>query len=155
MTKYINPITRSGGVEQIIVPVRQSTVQVDDAPFDDNQYVRMNGEWVPVDFPKIIPDTMAPAPPTNLSFTSSPTASGTEVDYDLLWADPTTNVDGTPLTDFGYYVVRWHYTSGPWAMFISNSRSAFLPGLVLNAPIEWQVMARDISGNDSTWGVVI
>jgi hypothetical protein len=49
MTNYLNPSTRSGGAEQIIVPERTGTAAVDEAPFDDVQYARVNGEWLAVD----------------------------------------------------------------------------------------------------------
>lgn len=52
MTNYINPSTRNGGVEQIVVPERTPAVEVEEAPFDDVQYVRMNGQWVPITFPE-------------------------------------------------------------------------------------------------------
>lgn len=48
MTKYINPSTRNGGVEQIMVPERGGIDSVEDAPFDDTQNVRVNGEWAAV-----------------------------------------------------------------------------------------------------------
>ena len=51
MTQYVNPLTRNGGVEQIVVPERAPSPPVDEAPFDDNQYVRVNGVWVPITFP--------------------------------------------------------------------------------------------------------
>jgi hypothetical protein len=154
MTNYVNPSTRIGGVEQIIVASRQTVVRVDDAPFDDIQYVRVNGEWVPVDFPVIVRDTLAPSSPTSLSSTS--TINGSRIDYELAWVAPTTNTDATPLTDFGYYVVRWRYVGyggglGAWASFVSNDPAALLPDLAQGIGIEWEVLARDISGNDSAW----
>ena len=155
MTSYVNPSTRLGGVQQIVVPERPTTLHDEDAPFDGTQYVRMNGEWVPIDFPEIVPDTLAPSPPSNLSAVAIPSGE-TEVDYELTWVAPTTNVNATPLTDFGYYVVRWRYEgTGPWASFVSGDPTALLPGLVLDAPIEWEVLARDTSGNDSWWGTEI
>jgi len=48
MTNYLNPSTRNGGAQQIVVPDRPQVVEVDEAPFDDTPYVRMNGEWVPL-----------------------------------------------------------------------------------------------------------
>jgi hypothetical protein len=47
MTSYINPTTHHGGADQIVVPNRVPDSTVDEAPFDDAQYVRVNGEWVP------------------------------------------------------------------------------------------------------------
>ena len=59
MTQYVNPLTRNGGVEQIVVPERVPSPPVDEAPFDDNQYVRVNGVWVPIVFPD--PPVIEPA----------------------------------------------------------------------------------------------
>lgn len=56
MTNYVNPSTRIGGVEQIVVPEREPT-RMDDAPIDDIPYVRLNGEWVPLE------DVLPPATP--------------------------------------------------------------------------------------------
>jgi hypothetical protein len=152
MTNYVNPSTRSGGVEQIVVPERSVIGMVDEAPFDDQQHVRVNGEWVPYDAPPIVPDTLAPSPPTSLSGSGTIVSGGTSADYELTWVAPTTNTDASPLTDFAYYVVHWRYAgTGPWATFVTNDTSAALPGLVLATNIEWEVLARDTSGNDSTW----
>ena len=160
MTRYVNPSTRLGGVEQIVVPRMATTVpeaeEFADAPFDDTQYVRMNGQWVPIDFPEIVPDTLAPYPPTNLHSVGTLNAAETATDYELTWDAPTTNADLTPLTDLAYYVVRWRYTGYTvWASFVSGEPAALLPGIVLDATIEWQVLARDISGNDSTWSLEV
>ena len=152
MTTFLNPSTRHGGVKQIVVPERAVAIPVEDAPYDDSQYVRVNGEWVPYDAPPIVPDTLAPAPPTILSSIGTIATGGNAVDYALTWVAPTTNADATPLTDFAYYVVRWRYgTTGAWATFVSGDPTALLPGLVLATNIEWAVLARDTSGNDSTW----
>ena len=61
MTQYVNPLTRNGGVEQIVVPERAPSPPVDEAPFDDNQYVRVNGVWVPIGFrgPPVIEPALA------------------------------------------------------------------------------------------------
>lgn len=152
MTTYLNPSTRSGGVEQIVVPERAMAVPVDDAPFDDEQYVRVNGEWVPVTTPPIIPDTLAPDPPTALVASGTMSAKGDAVDYNLSWNAPTTNTDATALTDLAYYVVRWRYgTTGAWTTFVSDDTSTIVRGLKPATDFQWNVLARDISGNDSTW----
>jgi hypothetical protein len=154
MTNYLNPSTYSGGTQQIVVAERPVSSSVDEAPFDDEQYVRINGEWVPVDTPEIVPDTLAPSPPTGLAGSGTISSGGGTVNYSLTWVAPTTNVDATPLTDLAYYVVRWRYAgSGPYATFVSNDTAAALPGLVMALDIEWAVLARDISGNDSSWAV--
>ena len=55
MSTYVNASTRLGGVDQIVVPERETTVDpVEEAPFDGIQYVRMNGEWVPIEFPEVL-----------------------------------------------------------------------------------------------------
>lgn len=152
MTTYLNPSTRSGGIEQIVVPERQSAVPVDDAPFDDEQYVRVNGEWVPAVAPPIIPDTLAPKPPSGLAAAGTMAGNGSSVDYELSWNAPTLNVDDSPLTDFAYYVVRWRYVgAGAYQAFTTKETTFQLPGLVPGKNIEWSVLARDFSGNDSTW----
>ena len=152
MTSYLNPSTRSGGVEQIVVPERQTVVPVDDAPFDDEQYVRVNGEWVPYQAPPIIPDTLSPKPPTNLGAAGTMAANGTRVDYELEWDAPTQNTDNSPLDDFAYYVVRWRYASGGvYQMFTTKETTFLLPSLRPATDVEWSVLARDYSGNDSTW----
>lgn len=152
MTKYLNPTTRNGGVEHIVVPPTPSTTLVDEAPYDDEQYVRINGEWVPVDTPEIVPDTMPPAAPTGLNSSGTVNANGSSVSYELNWTGPSTNMDGSPLTDFSYYVVRWHYAGGgPWFSFVSNEPSSVISGVELARDVEWEVLARDISGNDSAW----
>ena len=151
-TNYLNPSTRFGGVNHIVVSERTSEPVVDEAPYDDTQYVRVNGEWVPVDTPEIVPDTMAPAPPTDLIASGVLVVGGTAVDYSLSWTPPTTNEDGSELTDFAYYVVRWRYTGpGPWTTFVSEDPYCMLPGLVPGIIVDWEVLARDYSGNDSAW----
>lgn len=47
MTTYVNPTTHHGGADQIVVPDRVTGITVDEAPFDDVQYVRVNGDWAP------------------------------------------------------------------------------------------------------------
>lgn len=152
MTNYLNPSTRSGGVQQIVVPERATAVPVDDAPFDDEQYVRINGEWVPYDAPPIIPDTLAPKPPTALDGSGLMAGNGTSVDYTLEWDAPTQNTDNSPLADFAYYVLRWRYAGlASWVSLTTNETSYLLPNLLPGTDIEWEVLARDTSGNDSTW----
>ena len=152
MTNYLNPSTRHGGVDQIVVPERAVVVEVDEAPFNDTEYVRVNGEWRQVTEAGLVPDTLAPSPPTSLSSSGTIASGGNAVNYALTWVAPTTNVDTTPLTDLAYYVVRWRYTgTGPWTSFVSNDPTALLPGLVMAVDVEWAVLARDLSGNDSTW----
>ena len=152
MTSYLNPSTRSGGVEQIVVPERQTVVPVDDAPFDDEQYVRVNGEWVPYEAPPIIPDTLAPKPPTGLDGTGTMAGDGSSVTYLLEWDAPTQNTDNSPLTDFAYYVLRWRYAGlTSWSTLTTNDTEYLLPNLVPAINIEWEVLARDTSGNDSAW----
>lgn len=51
MTNYINPHTRNGGSKQLVIPRREHGGDLLEAPFDDTQYVRENGEWVPITFP--------------------------------------------------------------------------------------------------------
>lgn len=152
MTSYLNPSTRNGGTKRIVVPDRVAAIEVEEAPFDDTQYVRVNGEWVAVDTPEIEPDLIPPKAPTGLDATGAPDASGSKVDYSLTWEAPTQNADDTPLTDFAYYVVRWRYAgSGPWQAFVAEEDSALLPGLTPSMDFEWSVLARDYSGNDSPW----
>lgn len=152
MTKYLNATTRNGGVDQIVVADRPSAAEVEEAPFDDAQYVRLNGEWVPATTPEIVPDTLAPSSPTGLSAVGSLAGADLGVDYTLSWVPPTTNADGSTLTDLAYYVVRWRYAgTEAYASFVSNDAAALLPGLAPGTNIEWDVLARDISGNDSPW----
>lgn len=52
MTKYLNPTTRSGGATQIIVGDSSITTSkvstgMEDAPYDDVLYGRLNGGWEP------------------------------------------------------------------------------------------------------------
>lgn len=152
MTTYLNPSTRNGGTEQIVVADQPTAVEVEEAPYDDTEYVRINGEWQQVTEAGMVPDTLAPSPPTGLSTTGTIVTGGGAVDYELTWVAPTTNVDATPLVDLAYYVVRWRYgTTGAWASFVSNDTSAIIHGLTPAVDFEWEVLARDTSGNDSTW----
>lgn len=152
MTTYLNPSTHSGGSKQIVVPERQVVAEVDEAPFDDTEYVRINGEWRQVTEAGMVPDTLAPNPPTNLAAFGSVNAAIPSVDYELTWDAPLTNTDSSALTDLAYYVVRWRYEgTGPWTSFVSNDESFLLPGLTPGMNVEWAVLARDTSGNDSTW----
>ena len=152
MTQYVNPSTRVGGTTRVVVPERENTAVVDEAPFDDEQYVRINGEWVPVDVPVPEPDTIAPGPPTGLASSGSYVAATGAVDYELTWDAPTVNEDASPLTDLAYYVVRWRYSGGSaWTSFVSNDEAFQLNGLTPGEDVEWEVLARDTSGNDSTW----
>ena len=50
MTEYLNASTRNGGVKQVVVPERTNISEVEEAPFDDQQYARVNGEWQPLFF---------------------------------------------------------------------------------------------------------
>jgi hypothetical protein len=152
MTNYVNPVTRIGGVDQVVVADRVTTIPVDEAPFDDEQYVRVNGEWVSVTVPPPVPDTLAPDPPTSLSSTPSIASNGGSVDYTLTWVAPTTNTDTTALTDLAYYVVRWRYAGdSTWTELVANGTSTFIRGLRLGTNVDWNVLARDESGNDSVW----
>ena len=157
MTSYVNPSTHIGGVDQIVVPDRAAPSGVDEAPYDDEQYVRVNGEWVPVDTPEIVPDTMAPKPPTALTSSGTMIIGGGAVDYTLSWTPPTQNADGSPLTDFAYYVVRWRYgSSGAYFSFVSNDPATVLHGLKPATNIEWGVLQEIYTPEAKEWhpGVV-
>lgn len=53
MTDYVNPSTRLNGAKQIIVPRQGSSGEMQEAPFDNDKYVRQNGMWVAEsDFPE-------------------------------------------------------------------------------------------------------
>ncbi len=45
--RYVNPVTRIGGVDQVVVADQAPAPEVEEAPFDNGQYTRVNGEWAP------------------------------------------------------------------------------------------------------------
>jgi hypothetical protein len=151
VTNYLNPTTRSGGTQHVVVAPRPPAVEVTEAPFDDTEYVRINGGWKQVSEAGLEPDTMAPSPPTGLDTIGTIVTGGGAVDYELSWVAPTTNVDTSPLVDLAYYVLRWRYGAGAWVTSVSNDTSAVIRGLKPAFDFEWQVLARDYSGNDSAW----
>ena len=61
MTQYINPSTRHDGANQIIVPERFTSAGMHEAPFDGQQHVRKDGEWVPITFSGVDPENLAGA----------------------------------------------------------------------------------------------
>lgn len=47
MTNYLNGSTRSGGSDVVVVPKSSGPPGIPEAPFDDENYLRQNGLWVP------------------------------------------------------------------------------------------------------------
>lgn len=111
MTQYVNPLTRNGGVEQIVVPERAPSPPVDEAPFDDKQYVRVNGVWVPIVFP-------APPDPTpaDIMFVSNGTTF------------TTTSTSGVAMGSSGAQGVFEAPPSGELILWVSGQAKASVDG---------------------------
>jgi hypothetical protein len=107
-------------------------------------------EWSPLFSFTTVGDTLAPAPPTSLSWTVVGTAfAGT-------WTAPTTNSDGSALKDFKDYQVTLTansisvvvYTTEPrYDLSFEQNKNFFGTA---QATVQISVKARDISGNLST-----
>jgi hypothetical protein len=78
-------------------------------------------------------------------------ASAGEVD--LSWQAPTTNEDGTPLTDLAGFTVYYYDTSGGWASPIGNQDVGNVTAATMTVPsqgnVYFIVTAYDTSGNES------
>lgn len=82
-----------------------------------------------------------------LLFITPPAIAGQAV---LTWDPPTTNMDGTPLTDLGGYKAYWGTTSGNYGSVISvgNVLTYTTTGLP-DGTYYFAVTAYDIAGNES------
>src|SRR3990172_9960687 len=79
---------------------------------------------------------------------TNPVYSGQSV---LTWTPPTTNADGTPLTDLSGYKVYYGTASGNYSTFIdaANVTSYTVPNLTNNATYYFATTAYDTSANES------
>ena len=69
----------------------------------------------------------------------------------LSWNAPTTNMDGTPLTDLAGYKVYYGQTSGSYSTIIDvgNQTDHTLTGLTVEQPYYFAIKAYDSSGSES------
>lgn len=74
-------------------------------------------------------------------------------EVDLSWTAPTTNEDGTPLTDLAGYSVYYYDTAGGWANPIGNVDVGNVTASTMTVPsqgiVYFVVTAYDTSGNVS------
>ena len=73
------------------------------------------------------------------------------VDFTLAWDAPTTNTDGTPLTDLAGYKVYYGTASGVYGspITVGNVLTHTVTGLLGDRLYFFAVTARDTSGNES------
>ena len=133
MTQYVNPITRNGGVEQIVVPERVGSTGIDEAPFDDQQYCRVNGVWVPIDFPD------PPAPVVNPAFVRFSGNGSTAT---------TTSTSGVALGAAGAQGTFVAPASGVVLLMVSGQIKASVAGTA--ATLSYEVKAGATIGSGTT-----
>lgn len=81
MTQYLNPSTRNGGTDKIVIPDRALPGGEDEPPFDGKQYARVDGEWVEVVVPETPPpSTVGLVAEATITTSSTPTSSTSAVD---------------------------------------------------------------------------
>ena len=75
----------------------------------------------------------------------------------LAWNAPTTNTDGTPLTDLaGYHLYYWQDSTGvPQSVDVGNTTNYTLTGLVAGATYTLAVAAYNTAGNQSSYSSTI
>lgn len=101
-------------------------------------------------------DLTVPSAPTGLVLSSEAyiNASGDTVAFiEAAWTAPTTNTDGSALTDLSHYLVQYRWTGRAFSFgSVRTADTAItIPGLAVNLPYEVQVAAVDTSGNQSAW----
>lgn len=102
-----------------------------------------------------VDDGKAPAVPTGMTATSNIYLNGTRMRavVTLDWTDVTTNYDGTTMSDFSAYTVRWRYASDASTLWrsvrITTDSLGYFENLDTNAAIKWQVEAHDKFGRSS------
>lgn len=108
---------------------------------------------LPVTTPTIVPDTIAPAAPSSLTGTTTAYLDGSNprARVVLSWTAPTTNTDGSALTDLrGYNVFIRRAAGDAWEFAGSvTGTSATLSGLTPGQSYRYSVRAVDASGNQS------
>jgi hypothetical protein len=114
MTSYVNPVVHHGGADQIVVPDRVTGITVDEAPFDDVQYVRVNGDWAPAGAGiwahSVNHTSLGSASTGNILIGNwAPIASGGNI---------SPGADGTTINVAGYYEVE------AWGRIQSTSNAA-------------------------------
>lgn len=99
-------------------------------------------------------DTIAPSNPTSLTGTTDGYVEGIDprASVSLTWTAPTTNSNGSALTDLAYYEVQKRTGAGASWEFVGNAytNSLKVGSLPVNTSLRFQVFAIDQSGNRST-----
>ncbi len=87
------------------------------------------------------------------------TGSGTGTSYgsaSLSWTAPTTNIDGTPLSDLAGYKVYYGTTPGVYTSIIVGNRTTHqVDGLTKGQTYYFTVTAYDTKGNESDYAPVV
>jgi hypothetical protein len=103
-------------------------------------------------------DTVAPNPPTSITIGTEAYPDG--IDHFAVatvgWTAPTSNTDGTALTDLQGYRARWRHPDATeaWTTTTDTEASANqlqISGLATGVLFEVQVAAFDRDGNQSEW----
>lgn len=106
-----------------------------------------------------IEDTVAPQAPTSVNGTSvtyEDAIGATFAQVTLDWVAPTTNADGSPLSDLEGYYVAYKYqnneTGSSWSGgYRTETNSISLSPFLTNSNVQFRVRAFDNSGNMSPW----
>lgn len=101
-------------------------------------------------------DTIAPSPPTTLTYNNSTSilpGGNVQVKLKANWVAPTTNSNSTPLTDLAYYEVSIKPSANADSTYISSQTTSTSFEWVVDAGTAYTVRVRavDKSGNFSTY----
>jgi hypothetical protein len=90
-----------------------------------------------------------PTPPTSTGNSTTGSAS-------LAWSAPTTNVDGTPLTDLAGFKVYYGTTPGVYASIVVGAATSYnVVGLTKGQIYYFTVTAYDSSGYESDYAAMV
>lgn len=128
------------GTDQVTVGDLPKTLTSSDNPVLDRQ--------------NAIGDASVPSPPTGLTLATSSQQATDGVATATLsasWTAPTTNTDGSLITDLSYYEVQyvWVGRAGTWDTRYTPDTFIDIPGLACGLVYEMQVSAVDTAGHTS------
>jgi hypothetical protein len=154
-TKYVYPVAHRY--------VEDGTIWTDSSVEPNKIYIWKDYRWYDTSEPAVAEsggvDTVAPSPVGNLSATSAvqdiPTAEiAGKATITLTWDAPTTNENGTSITDLGGYSVWWRYSlTEEWRINEIDDPAIttwFGENFTYNVTVLLAVYAKDKFGNRST-----